>query len=79
MRLPYVLESKQAMLNMGLNAFAIFAIDLLAESFADDPDKFGDKNLLLRALAHNGTEVWIVVTKTQPVPQDFESGEVTDG
>jgi hypothetical protein len=71
MKIPdRVFVGNQDLLNAGLNAFAL---ELLAESFADDPARFGDSNILLRATAHNGQDVWFVLTKTQPRPEDFAS------
>jgi hypothetical protein len=52
----------------GLNPFAL---QLVAESFADDPDKFADNDVLAAIRAHNGQEVWILLTKTMPKPGDF--------
>ena len=65
----YVVLSLQDCINIGINAFAL---KLLAESFADDPAKFGDDNILFRLEAHNGQDVWMLVTKTMPNLADFE-------
>lgn len=70
MKLPkYVAFSHQDAHQLGINPFAL---TLLAESFADDPAKFADDNVLVCATAHNGTEVWILLMKTQPRPEDFK-------
>lgn len=52
-----------------------FALTLLAERFADDADRFGDENVLLLAHAHNGTEVWFVMTKHRPTAPDFDNSK----
>lgn len=58
--------------NLGINPFAL---SLLAESFADKPDLFGNENVVLLARAHTGQEVWFVMTKTQPLVEDFDPAE----
>lgn len=63
-----VLPTMQDAINVGLNAFAL---QLVAESFSDDPAKFGDKTVLVRMEDHNHHEVWMVLTKTAPKPEDF--------
>ena len=68
MKLPILLPTHQAIADAGLNPFAA---TLLAESFADNPATFGDDNVLLKAAAHNGQEVWILLTKTMPAVEDF--------
>lgn len=70
MKLPeYFLDDVQQCVNVGLNGFAL---QLVAESFADKPELFGDHNLVMRLHAHNGQEVWMIVTKTRPTAADFD-------
>jgi hypothetical protein len=78
MKMPkYVLLSMQDCIDVGLNAFAL---ELIAESFADKPEKFGADNLVVRLEAHNHQEVWMVLTKTAIQPQDFtDAGATTHG
>lgn len=68
MKLPILLTAAQTQSHAGVNPFAA---TLLAESFADNPATFGDDNVLLGARAHNGQEVWILLTKTMPTVEDF--------
>lgn len=69
MRLPkYVAFGHRAAGDLGINPFAL---TLIAESFADDPQKYNG-DALVSAQAHNGTDVFILLTKTQPVPGDFD-------
>lgn len=71
MKLPrYFCENHQQAHACGINPFAL---SLLAESFADEPDKFGSENVALLAHAHNGQEVWFVLTKRRPEPADFDA------
>jgi hypothetical protein len=70
----YFIETAQQASDVGINPFALI---LLAESFADDPQRFGDENLLLLAHAHNGTQVWFVMSKTRPTLQDFDDRSPT--
>jgi hypothetical protein len=70
MKLPkYFVQTMREAIDVGINAFAI---QLLAESFADDPDKFKDENVVFLAHAHNGHEVWFVMSKTPFTRSDFE-------
>lgn len=68
----YFIGTMQQALDAGLNAFAF---QLLAESFADHPEKFGDDNLALLFHAHNGQQVWFLMTKTAPKDEDFDPPE----
>lgn len=52
---------------LGINPFAL---TLIAESFADDPAKY-EGSALVSAHAHNGTEVFILISKTRPEAADF--------
>jgi hypothetical protein len=47
----------------------------MAESFSDDPDRFGDENVLLRAVDHKGREVHFIITKIMPTAKDFDPPE----
>jgi hypothetical protein len=70
MKLPrYFVETSQQASDCGINPFAL---TLLAESFADKPDRFGDENAVLLAQAHNGQAVWFILTKRCPRPEDFD-------
>lgn len=70
MKLPrYFVETAQQQADCRINPFALA---LLAESFADDPQKFGDENVLLLAQAHNGHAVWFIMSKTKPTAADFD-------
>ena len=76
MKLPkYFVDSPQAAINAGINGFAL---TLLAESFADVPDKFGDENIALLGVAHNRQEVWFVMSKTAPKQSDFMTDELLE-
>jgi hypothetical protein len=66
----YFVESMQQASDVGINPFAL---QLLAESFADVPSRFGDDNLLLLAHSHNGQDVWFVMSKRRPVREDFDA------
>lgn len=61
--------TQQEISDSGLNPFAI---TLLAEAFADDPQKFGNENFIVLGYAHNNQPVWLILTKTAPVAADFE-------
>jgi hypothetical protein len=69
-RPKYFVETPQQASDVGVNPFAL---TLLAESFADAPDRFGGENVVFLAHAHNGQEVWFVMTKTRPKLEDFEA------
>jgi hypothetical protein len=58
--------------DIGINPFAL---QLLAESFADEPDKFGGENVAFLARAHNDQQVWFVMSKTMPTAKDFDGAE----
>ena len=71
MKLPkYFIETLQQASDCGINPFAL---KLLAESFADKPERFGNDNVILLAHAHNGQEVWFIMTKIKPEEKDFEA------
>jgi hypothetical protein len=59
----------QQAIDLQLNAFAM---QLIAESFADAPEKFGDENVVFLSRAHGGQQVWFVMTKTMPTKADFD-------
>jgi len=58
----------QAMIDAGINGFAA---QLLAESHADEPEKFGDETVLLMAKAHDGTPVYMLVSTQMPTKEQF--------
>ena len=64
----YYATNPQQMSDIGLNPFAA---QLLAESFADKPDKFGDENALIVARAHNDQPVFMLLSKTPFKDTDF--------
>src|SRR5579863_3144638 len=69
MKLPkYFIGTVQQAVDLHLNGFAL---QLMAESFGDKPELFGDENVVLLAHAHNSQPVWFVMTKTQPQAADF--------
>lgn len=61
----------QQCIDLGLNAFAF---QLLAESFADDSDKFGGENVVLYQEAHDRKPVFFILTKEMPTARDFDAG-----
>lgn len=65
----------QAMINSGINGFAA---QLLAESHADDPAKFGDDTVLLMAKAHNGTPVYMLISTQMPEKEQFDAWSTID-
>jgi len=70
MKLPkYFVQTAQDASDIGINPFAL---TLLAESFADDPNRFHGENVVLLGHAHNGVEVWFILTTTQPKESDFD-------
>jgi hypothetical protein len=70
MKLPkYFVETPQQAHNAGINPFAL---TLIAESFADAPERFGDENVVFLAHAHNGQEVWFIMSKARPRKEDFD-------
>lgn len=64
MKRPLYALTDQQQINAGLNPFAA---RLLAESFADKPEQFGDNNVLIRTTTHNGQTVYLILTKTLSV------------
>lgn len=64
----YFVETMQQALDIGINAFAF---QLMAESIGDDPNKFGDENLILQSRTHHGVPIYFIVTKTPPRKEDF--------
>jgi hypothetical protein len=69
-KLPkYFVATPQQASDLHINPFAL---SLLAESYGDHPEQFGDENVVFLARAHNGQEVWFVMTKTKPTKEDFE-------
>lgn len=69
MKYPLIaLLGVQAMIDAGVNGFAA---QLLAESHADNPEKFGDNTVLLMAKAHNGTPVYMLLSTEKPGLEQF--------
>lgn len=48
-----------------------FAVQLLAESFADDDRPWGDKTLLLHGRARNGKTVYMLISTEAPSGEQF--------
>jgi hypothetical protein len=69
-RPKYFVQGVQECINAGLNGFAL---QLMAESFADDPAKFGDESVILTADSHKGQTVYFVMTKECPSEKDFDT------
>lgn len=59
----------QQMSDAGINPFAV---QLLAESFADKPERFGDKTVMVVARAHNDTPVYILLSTEPPTKEQFD-------
>src|ERR1017187_2269608 len=65
----YFVETMQQAINLHMNAFAL---QLMAESFADALEKFGDENVVFLCHAHNHQPVWFIMSKTMPTAKDFD-------
>jgi len=65
----YFIGTMQQASDVGLNPFAF---QLIAESFGDAAEKFGDENVVLRFQDHKHRDVWFVMTKTMPETKDFD-------
>ncbi len=65
----YCIVTLQQAIDLGLNGFALV---LMAESFADAPAKFDHENVAFLAHAHNGQEVWFIMSKSRPRLEDFD-------
>jgi hypothetical protein len=74
-RPKYFVETMQQALDLGLNAFAM---QLMAESFSDVPEKFGDENVVFLTHDHQRREVWFIMTKTMPKAEDFDRAALPD-
>ena len=68
-RPKYAALGVQEMIDAGINGFAM---QLMAESHADKPDKFGDETVVLMAQAHNGTPVYMLISTQAPDPAQFK-------
>jgi hypothetical protein len=70
----YLIVGKQQQIYAGLNAFAL---ELVAESFADDRSKFVEpgKSILCVNRAHNGTPVYIWISAEMPA--EWTAGRLT--
>lgn len=70
MKFPkYFIPSGQDQIDAGINHFGA---QLLAESFADDGKPWKDETVVIVAKAHNGTEVYMVLSTERPTVQQFE-------
>jgi hypothetical protein len=68
-------RDKQTMSDGGINPFAV---ELVAESFADKPEKFGDRTIMLIAHAHAGTPVYMLISTQRPDPEQFSTWPKSD-
>lgn len=69
MRQPkYAVWTMQDQLDGGLNAFAL---QLVAEAHADDPNRWGDNTVMVRAIAHNGTPVYMLISTQMPTAEQL--------
>lgn len=59
----YMCRDTQDVINAGLNGFGAA---LLAESFADDPDKFPEGGVLFTCYGHSGVPVYVTVSLEFP-------------
>lgn len=66
----YMALGVQKMIDAGINGFAM---QLMAESHADDPAKFGDETVVLMAKAHNGTPVYMLISTQAPSLDQFKT------
>lgn len=65
----YAALGVQKMIDNGINGFAM---QLMAESHADKPDKFKDETVVLMAKAHNGTPVYMLISTQAPEHVQFK-------
>jgi hypothetical protein len=65
----YAALGVQEMIDAGINGFAM---QLMTESHADKPEKFGDETVVLMAKAHNGTPVYMLISTQPPDPEQFK-------
>jgi hypothetical protein len=65
----YAALGVQEMIDAGINGFAM---QLMAESHADNPDKFKDETVMLMAKAHNGTPVYMLISTQAPDLDQFK-------
>jgi hypothetical protein len=68
----YLANGKQEQLKGGLNAFAL---ELVAESYGDDPTRFKGESILCINRAHNGNLVYILISSVMPTAEDFDKPE----
>ena len=64
----YAAITMQEQLDHGINAFAM---QLMAEAHADDPDRFKDETVLLIGHAHNRTPVYMIISTQKPELEQF--------
>lgn len=69
----YAAFGVQEMIDARINGFAM---QLMAESHADDPAKFKDETVVLMAKAHNGTPVYMLISTQAPEPEQFKGWPV---
>ncbi len=64
----YAARTSQEMSDARINPFAV---TLLAESFADDPARFGDETVMVVGYTHAGTPVYMLLSTHMPAPEQF--------
>ena len=65
----YAAVTMQKQCDAGINAWAA---QLLAESHADKPERFGDETVMIVARAHDGTPVYMLLSTRRPTVDQFE-------
>jgi hypothetical protein len=65
----YAALRTQQQLDAGINGFAV---ELMAESHADRPERWRDETILLRGTAHNGAYVYMLISTECPELEQFK-------
>jgi hypothetical protein len=65
----YAAVTMQEQSDAGINPFAV---TLMAEAHADDPNRWKDETIMLVAHAHNGTPVYMLISTVPPTVDQFE-------
>jgi hypothetical protein len=66
----YAATSGQTQSNVGINPFAV---TLIAESFADDPARFGDQTVMVIGHTHSGKPVYMLLSTRMPTVEQFNT------
>lgn len=64
----FAATSMQMQADAGMNPFAL---QLIAEAHADNPERFKDQTIIAVARAHNGTPVYILISTQKPEAEQF--------